>query len=176
MKMTLVVALFGIFACSSKNEVKVENKKISNAISHLHSSSLKKLEGSIRFESLKEEIKVSVDLAGLEPNKKLGFHVHENGFCEGPTYESAGGHLNPYHQKHGRPEGKARHLGDMGNIVTNSEGKAKQIILLPKTESQDLNLLISRSIIIHKNKDNFKSQPSGNAGDRIACGLIKPTE
>lgn len=147
---------------------------VTKAVSDLHSVKFKSLKGMITIEELEKELKITADVSGLRPNSKLGFHIHENGVCEGPEYKTAGEHFNPHNQKHGRPEGKTRHMGDMGNLETNAEGVAKKVILLPKMQPHDMKELIGKSILIHAKKDDLKSQPSGNSGERVACGLIKP--
>lgn len=176
----LILLLVIMSACAKmeteKKEVAVtENLKTSaDAVSAMHSSKLKNLKGIIGIEELENELKITADVSGLSPDAKLGIHIHENGICEGPDYKSAGAHFNPHNQKHGRPEGKMRHVGDMGNLITNAQGEVKQVILLPKQKPTDMKDVIGKSIIIHAKKDDLKTQPSGNSGDRIACGLIKP--
>lgn len=138
----------------------------------IHSASVPKVSGTVLFEDLGKEIKVTADVKGLKPNSKHGFHIHENGVCEG-DYTSAGGHFNPHHQGHGHPQGTERHIGDMGNLETNKEGVAKKVILLPKTKDNDMDLIAGKAVIIHFGTDDLKTQPTGNAGGRMACGLIQ---
>ena len=172
MKITSLLLLILVFGCSSKKEKKLEPKSETGMTASIHSSTVSSVSGTVMFEDVGNEIKVTADVKGLKPNSKLGFHIHENGVCEG-DYTSAGGHFNPYHQGHGRPEGTERHIGDMGNLETNSEGVAKRVILLPKTKDNDLDLIVGKAVIIHSGTDDLKTQPTGNAGGRMACGLIQ---
>ncbi|WP_373277955.1 superoxide dismutase family protein [Amphibacillus sediminis] len=111
------------------------------------------------------------------PPGEHGFHIHEFGQCVPPDFESAGAHYNPTDSKHGflHPEGP--HAGDLKNIMVNEDGTvyaevdAPMVTLSPDGE----NTLFTEegtSLIIHADPDDYKSQPSGNAGDRIACGVI----
>jgi Cu-Zn family superoxide dismutase len=171
---TLVV----LVGCSSmqKQDQKISHHIITKAVASIHSVHNEKIAGTIAIEDLGKELKVTADLIGLPTNARLGFHIHEKGICIGPEYESAGGHFNPHNQPHGRPGVKQRHLGDMGNIETNLRGEARKVVLMPKKAEDDLSLVMGKSIIIHKDADDLKSQPTGDAGERLACGLLRPVE
>ena len=168
---SLIVA--GCSSMKKSEDAKSEEMAPKKAVSDIHSSTMKNVAGIIILEDVNDHIQVTADVSGLKPNAKLGFHIHEKGVCEG-DYKSAGDHFNPHHSKHGKPEGKMRHIGDLGNLETNANGSAKKVILLPKVEGENLSSLVGKSILIHAKADDFTSQPSGNSGDRIACGLIKP--
>jgi Cu-Zn family superoxide dismutase len=174
--MTLLILITLVSCSSKKKEEMITHDVQAKAESQMHSSARKNLKGIITIEDLKDEIKVTADVSGLKPNQRLGFHIHENGVCQGPDYKTAGDHLNPYGQPHGDPNGKIRHLGDMGNLESNANGEAKKVILLPKSQMDDLNMLIGKSIIIHSKADDMKTQPTGDAGDRVACGLIEAVD
>jgi len=111
-------------------------------------------------------------VTGLTPGKH-GFHVHENGDCSAPDGTSAGGHFNPEKKPHGAPDAADHHAGDLGNIEADPSGTAKVSI-----HSNDLSLgsgansVMGKAIIVHANPDDF-SQPTGNAGGRVSCGVIK---
>lgn len=176
MKLTLLLSSFILISCSGihRQETKVIHTKEASAVSDLHSATMEKMKGLLTIEDNKDHLKIDIEVSGLKPNARLGFHIHENGICEGPNYKTAGGHFNPYKKSHGAPEGSQRHLGDMGNIETDATGAAKKVIILPKYKADDLNLIIGKSVLIHAAADDLKTQPSGNSGERIACGLIKP--
>lgn len=173
MKIILSMLLIAV-GCSSQQKKIEEVHPDLVAVSDIHSAKDSNIRGMIKIEELKNEIKVTTDLKGLRPNSKLGFHIHENGICEGPDYKSAGDHLNPMKHRHGRPEAIERHLGDMGNLVTNASGESRQVILLPKSGKEDVKEILGKAVLIHAGTDDLNTQPSGNSGDRIACGLIKP--
>lgn len=176
MKLTLVLSSLFLISCSGihRQETKVLHTNNVKAVSDLHSAIMENMKGLLTIEDNKDYLTINIEVSGLKPNAKHGFHIHENGICEGPNYKTAGGHFNPHKKSHGPPASLQRHLGDMGNIETDATGAAKKVILLPKNKADDLNLIIGKSVLIHAAADDLKTQPSGNSGERIACGLIKP--
>lgn len=175
MKGILFLSAVLLASCSSMD--KKEDKKSmeaapSVAVSDLHSPS-QKVKGAMKAEDMNDQIKITATITGLKPNSKHGFHIHENGVCEGPDYKTAGGHFNPYKMPHGGPEEKS-HLGDLGNLEADKKGVAKKVLIIPKHEADDLSKIIGKALIVHAKADDMKSQPSGDAGSRIACGIIKP--
>jgi len=124
--------------------------------------------GSVSFERAGyKKLQLIAQVEGLKPKQNFGFHVHEFGNCEEKGI-MAGGHLNPGNQKHGGLKSEERHLGDLGNLSSDKNGKAQVTALL----NGKLKMFMGRSIIIHESEDDLKSQPTGNAGKRIACGII----
>lgn len=172
MKIILCVLATIVAACSSHHKDPVNPP--TKAVSEIHSDTLKSVAGSVTIEDMEKEYKITADLKGLKPNSKFGFHVHQNGICEGPDYRTAGDHFNPHKKPHGRPDSNERHEGDLGNLVTNANGEAKQVLLVPKTEGDTFDQFVNKSVLVHSGVDDLKSQPSGNSGTRIACGIIKP--
>lgn len=127
--------------------------------------------GTVIFTKIQGGVKVTADLQGLSKGKH-GIHIHECGDCTAADGSSAGGHFNPTSKSHGAPMDVNRHAGDMGNIEADETGLA-HLEYIDHTLSLDgQNSIIGRSVIIHKNADDLKSQPSGNAGPRVACGVI----
>ncbi len=108
---------------------------------------------------------------GLKPNSSHGMHIHKTGRCDPPDYKSAGDHYNPGKHQHGAP-GKQSHLGDLGNIMTDASGHGKLNLLLTDAGEKEFKIILGRSVIIHAATDDQKSQPAGNSGARIGCGLI----
>lgn len=124
--------------------------------------------GTVLFEQVgRHKVKVTANFTGLKPNHLFGFHVHEFGTCENKAL-MAGGHLNPWKQKHGGPQDKKRHLGDLGNLKSSTKGQAAYSTVIKGKVKK----FLGRSVIVHAQADDLKSQPSGNSGDRIACGVI----
>lgn len=121
-------------------------------------------------------VKVELDVKGLTSGFH-GVHIHENGVCEPPNFESAGNHLNPEKKKHGLLHPKGHHLGDLPNIEADDDGEAKEELFIDKaTFKTGKNSLRSRngtSIIITSKRDDGMTQISGDAGDRIICGVIE---
>ena len=127
-----------------------------------------KITGSVFFEKAgKYEVKVTANVKGLAPNKKFGFHVHEFGTCENKGL-LAGGHLNPWGAKHSGPQARDRHFGDLGNLESDTLGTAVYSVSV----KGKLDQFMGRSVIIHAKEDDMKTQPTGNSGARIACGVI----
>ncbi len=121
-------------------------------------------------------VEIKVEAANLSPGLH-GFHIHENGVCEPPDFESAGGHFNPTDKEHGFKDKHGPHAGDLKNLKVEKDGTVKQTffddrVTLKKGEPNSL--LQGTSLIIHQDKDDYISQPSGNSGKRIACGVISP--
>jgi superoxide dismutase, Cu-Zn family len=116
------------------------------------------------------------EVSGLTPKAQHGFHIHEEGDCSSPDGSSAGPHFNPQGAPHGAPHDSVAHLGDLGNIEADTQGVARVTVSRPGvTLSPGANGIVGRSIIVHQTADDLKSQPTGNAGGRIACGVINLT-
>jgi len=128
-------------------------------------------EGTVTFSKVKGGVRVIVEMKGLTPGKH-GFHIHEFGDCSAPDGTSAGGHYNPEKMEHAGPMDHSRHEGDLGNIVADENGNAHLDYVDTKIELKGKNSIIGKSIIVHQNEDDLKTQPTGNAGPRIACGVI----
>lgn len=116
-------------------------------------------------------------IGGLQPLQVAGFHVHERGDCSAVDASSAGNHFNPAGQAHGRAGSAAHHLGDMDNLRADAQGRANvdvhlKGVTLGGGAPTDI---AGRALIVHANADDYHSQPAGNAGVRIACGLIRVT-
>jgi Cu-Zn family superoxide dismutase len=134
-----------------------------------------KVKGTVTFQKDGDAVKIMVALEGLSPGKH-GFHVHEKGDCSAPDGSSAGGHYNPTDQPHGAPSDEKRHVGDLGNVVADENGKV-DVTFTDKVISLDGPYsIVGKSVIVHEGEDDLKSQPSGNAGPRAACGVIKAVE
>ncbi len=129
-------------------------------------------EGKVSFIQEVEGLRVVADFRGLKPGDH-GFHIHEYGDCSAPDASSAGGHFNPTGMPHGGPDSEKHHLGDLGNITANEDGVAHMDRVFAFLSLSGTNSIIGHSMILHANPDDLKSQPSGNAGPRVACGVIK---
>jgi Cu-Zn family superoxide dismutase len=108
------------------------------------------------------------EVAGLTPGKH-GFHIHEFGDLRSDDGTSAGGHYNPEGHPHGGPDDAKRHVGDLGNITSDQSGKA---IVKMKVKGLRVHFVLGRSLVVHAKEDDLKSQPSGDAGGRVAVGVI----
>ena len=128
--------------------------------------------GEVTFEQVGNKVRVTAQVINLKPNQEHGFHVHEVGDCSSGDGMSAKGHFNPYGKPHG--QGAERHAGDMPNLKADAKGRIRLvteldiITLTPGPAS-----IIGRAVIVHADPDDYKTQPTGNAGARLACGVIK---
>jgi Cu-Zn family superoxide dismutase len=131
--------------------------------------------GTVTFrQTAADTVVVMVDLMGLEPNTKHGFHIHEKGDLSAPDLSSAGAHFNPAGHKHGGPDSPMSHAGDLGNVTSDVDGKVKTEITIHGVTLDKSNTgIIGRSIVVHAKEDDLKSDPSGNSGGRIAAGVIE---
>jgi Cu-Zn family superoxide dismutase len=165
-----VVLLAGSIALAQTPAAK--SSASSKAIAVLHPTAGNKVSGTVTFTPVADGVQVHAEITGLTAGKH-GFHVHEFGDCSAADLSSAGGHFNPTGQPHAGPEAAERHEGDMGNVEADALGNAKldyvdhQISL-----SNDDKSVIGRSVVVHAKPDDLKSQPSGDSGARIACGVI----
>lgn len=133
-----------------------------------------KASGHVSFSPTASGTVMKVSVSGLKPNSTHGYHIHEKGLCDGPDYKSAGDHFNPEKHSHGGEAATIKHIGDLGNLVANDKGVAQKEVLM--RDLKDVNTIMNKSIIIHEKADDLVSQPSGNAGGRIACGIIRLKE
>ena len=134
---------------------------------------IKKFNAKVELTQVPEGIKFVTTVSGLKPGTVHGHHVHETGKCEGPDFKSAGEHFNPTENKHGGPASGASHMGDLGNLVADKKGVAKSEVIIRSTNTEALSQYVGKSVIIHAKPDDMVTQPSGDSGDRIACGIIK---
>ena len=144
---------------------------VTKATAVLSSTKGSTVAGLVTFTKVEGGVNIVADVTGLAPGKH-GFHIHEFGDCSAPDASSAGGHFNPHHSEHGAPDAALRHAGDFGNLEADESGKAHyervdKIISLNGTDS-----IVGHAVIVHEKADDLKTQPTGNAGARAACGVI----
>jgi Cu-Zn family superoxide dismutase len=141
------------------------------AVAVIHGFGESPAKGVLQFTATADGVEIVGEISGLKPGKH-GFHIHEFGDCSSADPKCHGGHFNPDKKKHGGPSDVERHVGDLGNITANGRGVAEiritdRLIALSGPRS-----IIGRAVIIHAKADDLKSQPSGDAGDRIAGGVV----
>ena len=142
------------------------------AVATLESTKGNATAGTVIFAQKGDKLVVTARVSGLSPGAH-GFHIHEKGDCTSGDGMSAGGHFNPHGKAHGSPSAPDHHAGDMPMLVADSYGEA--------TLTAELDVVaigggaadvIGRSVIVHQDADDFKTQPTGNSGARVACGVI----
>ena len=144
------------------------------AVAKLEPTAGNNARGTVTFTQRGNEVTVVAELSGLKPNADHGFHVHEKGDCSSGDGMSAGGHFNPANKPHGYHMATERHAGDLPNVKADASGNAKatfQTTLL--AIGSGANDVLGKGVIVHRDPDDFNSQPAGNSGPRIACGVIQ---
>ena len=120
----------------------------------------------------KKGIRVVAAFTGLQMGEH-GFHIHEKGDCSAPDASSAGGHFNPATKAHAARDAAERHVGDLGNLKADPYGMARANFVDTQLALDGPNSIVGKAVIIHQNADDFTTQPTGNAGGRLACGVIE---
>ena len=131
--------------------------------------------GTLTLTPMGDGVHITGEVGGLKPGDTRGFHIHEKGDCSAADASTAGGHFNPAAQAHGRSGHGAHHAGDTDNIVADAKGVARidahvTGVTLGGGAANDI---AGRAVIVHAAADDYTSQPTGNAGARVACGVIK---
>jgi Cu-Zn family superoxide dismutase len=132
------------------------------------------VQGMLEFSELRGIVSVNGTVTGLKPNAAHAFHVHEKGDCSAPDFSSAGGHFNPTTQPHGAHGSSAHHLGDMPQLMADAHGTARVSFNSQSLRLRGPHSIIGKAVIVHRDPDDVNHQPVGNAGPRLACGVIVP--
>ena len=131
-----------------------------------------KVAGKVSFQQAGDKVRVIAEVTGLKPGAH-GFHVHDKGDCSAPDGTSAGPHFNPNTKPHGHPDHAEHHAGDMPQLIADANGVARLTAYLGSiTLNEGPSNIVGRSVIVHADPDDFKTQPTGNSGARQACGVI----
>jgi Cu-Zn family superoxide dismutase len=144
------------------------------AVATLEPTEGNQVSGTVRFVAEGNTVRVIAEITGLTPGKH-GFHIHEKGDCSAPDGSSAGGHFNPTGMPHGSPDAEQHHVGDLGNLTADASGKATLDRAFAFLSLDGENSIVGRGLIVHAGADDLKTQPTGNAGARVACGVITAT-
>ncbi|HEX8280225.1 MAG TPA: superoxide dismutase family protein [Chthoniobacterales bacterium] len=173
MKTHLRLLLGSVVAvCAAASIVRAADDDAQKAVAVLAPTQGSKVMGTVAFTKTADGVKVVADVSGLTPGKH-GFHIHEFGDCSDPKADSAGGHFNPNKHQHGGPDAPQRHAGDFGNIEADASGKAHfEVTDKALSMGDDDDSIIGHAVIVHEKDDDLKTQPTGNAGGRLACGVI----
>lgn len=171
---TILVGIFSIAitGCMQTETIEIEREmegpEYTHAVAILQPTEGFEASGTVYFTKVEEGVNVTAEITGLSEGNK-GFHIHQYGDCTAANGTSAGGHFNPDEMDHAGPDDAMRHMGDMGNIVADSDGNAT-IDYIDGTIN--INMILGRGVIVHNGEDDLTSQPSGAAGPRVACGVI----
>lgn len=131
-----------------------------------------KVKGELVLQQDGRWLHISGSISGLVPGQAHGFHLHEFGDCSAPDGMSAGGHYNPDGHKHGALDSQKRHFGDFGNIEADADGVSHVDLRIPLAQRQGLDMTYGRAVVVHAHLDDLATDPAGNAGPRIGCGIV----
>lgn len=163
------VLIAGLGACSVPGSSASSGPR---ATAPLQAKSGSKVGGTIFFVPQGTGLRVVARVTGLTPNQEHGFHIHEKGDCSAPDAMSAGGHFNPGSQPHG-PQATPHHLGDMPALKADAMGNAEGLFFIEGvTLAGASDGVVGKSVVVHAQPDDYKTQPTGNSGGRIGCGVI----
>ncbi len=179
---SLVIASFFVILCNvsctknttSPTETGVLPPTGTNSDPNAVAAKNAKLAGT--FKQANDGVEASLTITGLQPNTEHGMHIHAVGECSGPDFKTSGDHFNPQTKNHGAPGDSNAHLGDLGNITTDGSGNFSGTLKIKNATRDGANGILRRSLIVHQNADDLKSQPSGDSGDRIACLVINSVD
>ena len=143
-----------------------------SAIANLQATSGNNAAGTVRFVQQGESVVVTARVTGLKPNQEHGFHIHEKGDCSSGDGMSTGGHFNPGGKRHG-PMHAEHHAGDFPALKADASGTASTTFTAPGLSigSGEADI-VGKGLIVHADPDDYTTQPTGNAGARIACAVI----
>lgn len=147
---------------------------LSSATVNLAAASGSLVSGKLSLMPMGDGLHLQGEIGGLAPGSTHAIHIHETGDCSAADASSAGGHFNPTAEAHGKVDTATHHGGDMNNIVANADGVAQVDVHAsgPVLGGGAANDAVGKAVIVHADPDDYTSQPSGNAGARVACGVI----
>ncbi|HEX7055728.1 MAG TPA: superoxide dismutase family protein [Bacilli bacterium] len=178
----LLVACISMVAagggCSAKEALApIKAASAPDAVANLLDQSGKQI-GTATLRQTAKGVSIVLQASGLRPGLHA-FHVHEKGVCDPPDFKSAGEHFNPFHRKHGTDNPQGFHAGDLPNVEVKADGTLHAEIITPNvTLAKDkINSLLQAggtALMLHEKPDDYFTDPAGDAGKRIACGVVKP--
>lgn len=173
----VIVLLAVAVSCSARREAAMTSASIGEKRTVELIGTNGEKTGQAELTQMSRGVHIKVEAYNLVPGKH-GFHIHENGACEAPDFKSAGAHFNPMNKQHGFDNPKGTHSGDLPNLSVNTDGtvKAEMVAKNVTLEEGQQNSLIrpgGTSLVIHAAADDYKTDPAGNSGARVACGRIQ---
>jgi Cu-Zn family superoxide dismutase len=163
------IVLIASTGCATTQSVRLP---VNEAVAVLQATQGNRVTGTIRFTQTTGGVRIVGDIEGLTPNARHAIHIHEFGDCTSADGSSAGSHYNPERHPHGLPDVPQRHAGDLGNLQADASGRAHLEITVPNASVfGPRNPILGRAVIVHAQPDDG-GQPTGNAGGRLACGVI----
>ncbi len=178
MKTLLTTLLLFIIIGCAENEMESQHNQNNQSPAHdelivvVHPTEGNEVSGVVRFLNEEGGVRVLAEVHGLDPNSLHGFHIHEFGDCTAPDGTSAGGHFAPHDNPHAGPTDSPRHVGDLGNLAADEDGIAELNFLDTVISFEGVNNILGRGVVVHATEDDLVSQPTGDAGARLGCGVI----
>lgn len=173
MKSALVVAALLLAGCASTTHDKPAAAATPKATAKLDPTKGNTANGAVTFTQQGDKVRMTGSVSGLKPGQQHGFHLHEKGDCSSGDGLSAGGHFNPQGKPHGAPSGSEHHAGDFPALRADSYGNASIDALVDAiTVTDGPNSVVGKGLIVHRDADDYQTQPTGNSGPRIACGVV----
>jgi len=171
--MSVLAAVLAMTGCvyDQDNSRDERQRTYTRAVANLSPASNSQVRGTVTFIRQGSVTLVEATLSGLTPGLH-GFHIHEKGDCSAPDASSAGAHFNPGGMPHGGPDSPERHVGDFGNIEADASGNAQFSKVFTNLQYEGAASIIGKAVIVHAKADDLTTQPSGDAGGRMACGVI----
>lgn len=157
---------------SSPNEQEADRANFADAVAELEATEGNEASGTLSFTALDRGVRIKADIEGLSPGQH-GFHIHAQGDCSAPDASSAGGHFNPTDAEHGAPDDETHHAGDLGNIEADATGRVMLDREFPFLTLSGENGILGKAVVVHAGQDDLESQPAGDSGPRVACGVIR---
>ena len=147
-------------------------EEVTKAVCVLQGTEGSNVHGTVTFTQQDDGVLIEAHVMGLKPNSKHGFHIHQFGDISVKDGTGTGGHFNPAGHDHGAPDSDKRHAGDLGNLEADADGHAMYKRLDKTVKLNGDECILGRGIIVHAGTDDLKTQPTGDAGARIAQGVI----
>jgi superoxide dismutase, Cu-Zn family len=166
----LLCAVLGFREMAAAQREKSEGEAITKAVAILFPTKGNDVHGRVTFTHTSQGTHVHAEISGLSPGEH-GFHIHEFGVWS-EEGKAAGSHFNPTHAPHAGHDSPRRHVGDLGNVTANASGNAVCDLDDHLLSLHGRHSIIGRGVVVHEKADDLKSQPSGNAGSRVAVGVI----
>ncbi|MGZ5035854.1 MAG: superoxide dismutase family protein [Usitatibacter sp.] len=171
MKKLVILAIAASLAAGCASMQKMHGER-ATAVANLEPTTGNTARGTVVFTQDGDEVRVRATVSGLKPNAEHGFHVHEKGDCSSGDGMSTGDHYNPAGKPHGAQSGE-HHAGDMPSLHADAYGNATATFELKGVSVGGAGAdLVGHGLIVHRDPDDYKTQPTGNAGPRIACAVI----
>jgi superoxide dismutase, Cu-Zn family len=170
--MTMTCSRLGLLGCAALLVAAGCSGSAPEARVELQGAAGTKVAGSATFTQEGDAVHVVLHVKGLSPGEH-GVHVHETGDCSAPDFSSAGGHFAPGGEPHGNPLQGPHHAGDLGNFTAGQDGSGTiDATFQGLTVADGPHSVVGRALIVHAGQDDLTTQPSGNSGARVACGVI----